>query len=579
MKLIEALQIVQSPAEMGSRDLRVFLACGFTPLHLPTFLAAHLRTRLPGIRPEIRTGVFGDLAGNLERLDASDADMLVVALEWSDLDQRLGIRSLGGWRPADVADIVQSAKRSAGRLQRALEVACSNRTAVICLPTLPLPPAFTNRPLQSGLYERQLYGILAQFAESAAGISGVRIVSEQKLAAVSTPAARYDVKSDLATGFPYSLGHASALGEVFACLIENRTPAKGLITDLDDTLWSGIVGEDGVDGVSWNLDRHSQMHGVYQQFLSSLAAAGVLVGVASKNDADTVARAFERRDLMLSGDDVFPMEVHWSRKSESVRRILKVWNIAAGAVVFIDDSAAEIAEVQTAFPEMTCRVFPKNDPTQIWVLLEELRDLFGKPFVSEEDSLRLSSIRSGEAWRNEGGAAEEASDEFLRSAESRIWFECSRAVDDLRAFELINKTNQFNLNGKRYSETEWRQFRANPGAFQLTAAYEDKYGALGKIAVLLGIESKECVHVHSWVMSCRAFSRRIEHQCLRYLFEEFGADQLRFEYMPTPRNGPLQEFLKLLVGGSLGTPVCLTKEIYSARLIPLFHRVEVSAHV
>ena len=118
---------------------------------------------------------------------------------------------------------------------------------------------------------------------------------------------RYDIKSDLLTGFPYTLGHASAIGELMACLIENRPPLKGLITDLDDTLWSGIVGEDGVDGISWNLDDHSQMHGVYQQFLSSLAAAGVLIGVASKNDAATVTQAFERPDLLLSKEDVFPV--------------------------------------------------------------------------------------------------------------------------------------------------------------------------------------------------------------------------------------------------------------------------------
>jgi FkbH-like protein len=262
-----------------------------------------------------------------------------------------------------------------------------------------------------------------------------------------------------------------------------------------------------------------------------------------------------------------------------VRRTLNTWNIAADAVVFIDDNPAEIAEVQAAFPELTCRLFPKGDPAGILALLEELRDLFGKPVISEEDSLRMRSIRNAEAWRTASGTPASASDEFLQSAESRIWFECSRAADDLRAFELINKTNQFNLNGKRYTESEWRQFLADPSAFLLTAAYEDKYGALGKVAVLMGMRHANRVSVQAWVMSCRAFSRRIEHQCLQYLFDEFGADQVSLEYSPTPRNGPLQEFLKSQVDGPLETPLCLTKEMHSARLIPLFHRVEVSAHV
>jgi FkbH-like protein len=428
------------------------------------------------------------------------------------------------------------------------------------------------------LHEAQLHRIAAELAESLSGLRGIRILSPQKLAEISAPAGRHDVKSDLLTGFPYSLGHASAMGELLASLIENRPPMKGLITDLDDTLWSGIVGDDGVDAISWNLDNHSQMHGVYQQFLSSLAAAGILLGVASKNDENSVTRAFERRDLLLSKDDVFPFEVHWSSKSESVRRILKTWNIAADAAVFIDDSPAEVAEVQAAFPELTCRVFPKNDGAAIWALLEELRDMFGKSAVSEEDTLRLHSIRNTSAWRSQSGAPGSSSENFLRSSEAHISFEC-RDASDARAFELVNKTNQFNLNGKRYTESGWRQVLADPSAFLLTATYQDKYGALGKIAVLLGRRHAGTVHVETWVMSCRAFSRRIEHDCLRYLFDELGADRISFDYAATPRNGPLQDFLRSLADSPLDSPVTLTKEDFLCQASQLFHRVEVSDRV
>lgn len=579
MKLIEALKISQSPVAEGASLLRVFVACGFTPLHLQTFLNAHLRVRLPRTAVEIRTGLFGDLIGNIERLTRSDADVLAVPLEWTDLDPRLGIRRLGGWRPADLANSAASAEVTAESLQRVLEVASRDVTTIVSLPTLPLPPAFTTRPLQNGLYEAQLHRIVAQLAESLSGLSGVRLLSAQKLAEISAPARRHDIKSDLSTGFPYSLDHASATAELLASLIENRPPMKGLITDLDDTLWSGIVGDDGINAISWNLDDHSQMHGVYQQFLTSLAATGILVGVASKNDQDTVARAFERRDLLLSKDDVFPFEVHWLSKSESVRRILNTWNIAADAAVFIDDSPAEIAEVQEAFPELTCRLFPKNDAAATWALLEELRDLFGKSAVSQEDMIRLRSIRSASTWRSESSGLASSSDDFLRSAEAHICFECRRDAGDARAFELVNKTNQFNLNGKRYTQSEWRQFLSDPSAFLLTATYRDKFGPLGKIAVLLGTMRTEGVHVQAWVMSCRAFSRRIEHQCLRYLFDELGADRISFAYTTTSRNAPLRDFLRCVSGSPLDNPVTLTKEDFLCQGLQLFHRVEVIARV
>ena len=562
MKLIEALKIAQSPLPNDSRRIRLFLACGFTPLHLQTFLTAHLRSRLPDYAPEIKPGIFGDLIGDIERLKSSETDVLAVALEWTDLDPRLGIRRLGGWRLQQLSDIVVSAESAAGRIQRALEAVSSDTTTILSLPTLPLPPAFATRPLQSAPQELQLYRIVAQLAESLAGYPSIRFISSQRLAEISAPGERYDINSDLLTGFPYKLGHASAMGELMACLIENRPPLKGLITDLDDTLWSGIVGEDGVDGISWNLDDHSQMHGVYQQFLSSLTAAGALIGVASRNDAGLVAQAFERPDLLLSNEDVFPFEVHWESKSQSIRRILDTWNIAADAAVFIDDSPAEVAEVQLTFPELTCRVFPKNDSAAILTLLHELRGLFGKPVVTQEDLLRLRSIRNAGAWRNESGAPQIQSDEFLRSAEARIGFDFGR-TSDIRAFELVNKTNQFNLNGQRYSETEWRQFLADPSVFLLTATYEDKYGALGKIAVLMGNIHDGNVQVRTWVMSCRAFSRRIEHQCLRYLFDELGAERISFEYAPTVRNGPMRDFLTSLAG-TLDVSVTLAKEDFSA---------------
>jgi FkbH-like protein len=576
MKLIEALKIVQSPLPKFPRNHRVFLACGCTPLHLHTFLAAHIRKLMLDSVPEIKTGLFGDLIGNIERVKSSETDVIVVALEWADLDPRLSIRNLGGWRLQQLSDIVVSAESSKERIRHALEAVSRDVPTILSLPTLPLPPAFTTRPLQSALQELQLNRIVGQLAETLAVYPNIRLLNPQRLAQLSSPDVRYDINSDLLSGFPYTLGHSSAMAELMAGLIENPPPMKGLITDLDDTLWAGVLGEDGVDGISWNLNNHSLMHGVYQQLLSSLAATGILIGVASKNDPDIVAGAWKRSDLLLSREDIFPFEVHWESKSGSIRRILNTWNIAADAVVFIDDSPLEVAEVQASFPEMKCKVFPQ-DPNAIWELLLELRNLFGKSSHSAEDSLRSRSIRDAVTWRDENGSPLAPSEEFLRSVEARIYFECGRAKDS-RAFDLVNKTNQFNLNGKRFTEAEWREFLSDPSAFLLTATYEDKFGSLGKVAVLMGNIKSGVVHLRTWVMSCRAFSRRIEHQCLRYIFDEFGATQVTFEYLPTGRNGPIKDFLVSIAGTSPGNLLGLAKEDFSSMAPQMFHRVEANIH-
>jgi HAD superfamily phosphatase (TIGR01681 family) len=168
----------------------------------------------------------------------------------------------------------------------------------------------------------------------------VRILSSEHIDRGSPISSRFDIKSELVAGFPYATAHADVLGEALANLVLPRPRKKGLITDLDDTFWAGIVGEVGPAAVQFDLESGTQIHAIYQQFLASLADAGVLVGVASRNDAEVVQEALSSRDLHIDAARLFPIEAHWGEKSESVRRILQAWNIAPDAVVFVDDSPA-----------------------------------------------------------------------------------------------------------------------------------------------------------------------------------------------------------------------------------------------
>lgn len=579
MKLIDALELLARPLPEDNPDFVVLLDCGFTPLHLQTLVAAHLQMLLPRNRVRVNAGIFGDLIGNIERFEPSMTQALAIAVEWTDLDSRLGIRTLGGWRPSGVSDIVKSAEKAAARLQQAILNASLGVPTVVCMPTLPLPPLFSTPPGHAASFELHLHQTVASLAASLSEQPTIRIVNPQLLDEISPRGDRFDVKSEVATGFPYAFQHASAVAKLIARLIDNQPPKKGLITDLDDTLWAGILGEDGVRGISWHLEHRTHMHGLYQQFTASLAGEGVLVGVASKNDPLIVEQAFDRSDLLISRKDIFPFEVHWSRKSDSVKRILDMWNVGADSVVFIDDSPMEVAQVKTAFPEMECIVFPKTDYQAIWELLKHLRSLFGKSVLSEDDLLRLGSIRKASTWRDSMQDAAGSADDFLKAAQASITFNLTHESGDRRAFELLNKTNQFNLNGQRLNESEWLTFFRDPAAFLLTVSYEDKYGALGKIAVLMGRRYGRQLRVNAWAISCRAFSRRIEHHCLKYLFEGLGADQIVFDYQPTPRNSVLREFFVSLLNGPPGKEMCLSRELFAENAPPLFHRVTQAVNV
>jgi FkbH-like protein len=572
VRLIDALSVIGRPWPDNASLLKVHLACGFTPLHLQTFLAAALRRRSPHERAEITTGLFGDLVGNVERVQSAHCDVLVVAIEWQDLDPRLGIRSLGGWRADDLPDIVKSAERMLARLEKGILGAAASIPTYISLPTLPFPPLFTTASQQESGYEAQLRVSSSRLASALATHSRIRIISPQHLDEISPSATRLDIQSELSAGFPYRLPHASAIAELFAALIRTPTPKKGLITDLDDTLWSGILGENGVDGISWHLDQQTHIHGLYQQLLASLASAGVLTAVASKNDPVLVEQAFAREDLLIGKESLYPIDVHWGPKSESVRRILKTWNIAADSVVFIDDTPMELAEVQAAFPEMECLLFPKTEYESFWQLMRRLRDLFGKTTVSDEDSLRLQSIRAAAALPTSSNGNEKSLDSFLEDAQPIVSFTFGKEKDDRRAFELINKTNQFNLNGKRLTENSWTTYLNDPATFLMTVTYEDKYGALGKIAVLLGRIDGSVATINHWVMSCRAFSRRIEQKSLSWLFEEFRLQEICFDYQQTDRNKPVYDLLSSIDAAPLSGDPRVSREDFLEKCPALFHQ-------
>jgi len=550
MKLIDALRIVGEEEDRELPVVRWDLVCGFTPMHFQTFLGAHFRRACASQRTEIKCGLFGDFWGNLEKLNGGNVDSAIVVMEWSDLDARLGLRGLGSWAPAALPDILSNVEARARQFLPAIERISREIPMAICFPTLPLPPVSFAPSWQSSPFALEIRSLIASLSLDTARIKNVKVLDPQRLDFLSPCNERFDTKAELLSGFPYKLAHASRLAELLTLLTYPPAPKKGLITDLDDTLWYGILGEVGLEGVSWDLEHQSHMHGAYQRMLHALSETGVLIGIASKNDPQLVKQALAREDLIFPGDAAFPVEASWGPKSQAVERILQTWNIAADAVVFIDDSPMELAEVRARHPEIETILFPKNDYQALNDLFYRLRDLFGKSSISQEDSFRSESIR-----RASSEALVQPSETFLEQAEAEFIFDFSKEQADDRAFELINKTNQFNLNGRRLTDALWQSFLKRANTFLLSVTYRDKYGPLGKIAVIAGRVQRRAVLIEHWVMSCRAFSRRIEHRSLEALLRKFNAEEMVLDFELTSRNAPLRDFLTELLAGE-PTPQC-----------------------
>jgi len=574
MKLGEALRVINSYEGSGADSSNICLATGFMPIHLETFLKAHLLQRSTDEAIEISTGVYDDLPGNLMRAGESSSQAIAVVIEWPDLDPRLGLRRLGGWAPDQLPDIINSVTAQAARLESLIAELAQQKTVAVAFPSLPLPPVSFTCSEQAGSFELQLLQAVNQCALSLVQEHGCRIVNPQQMNLLSPLGKRFDVKADLHAGFPYTIFHASIMADLLARLIYPSQPKKALITDLDDTLWDGILGEVGVEGVSWDLDNNSQIHGLYQQLLAALAKSGVLIGVASKNELPLVMNCFQRDDIHLPKENVYPFDVNWGRKSESIQRILGKWNIGPEAVVFVDDSLMEIAEVAESHPQIDCQHFPKGDDQACYQLLLHLRDLFGKESLTQEDAIRQESLLQGQIVA-EARDSGESFDTFLEGLGSELTFDWSMSQRDSRAFELINKTNQFNLNGRRISESQWRVKLQDKDGFLLTVSYRDKFGPLGKIAVLSGTISAGGLTVDTWVMSCRAFSRRIEYACLKQAFHKFDVNTVSLDYTSTVRNGPVHEFLQALKPGVRDGMVELSQDEFNTQCPRLFNSKKV----
>lgn len=570
MTITEALEILRA-AQPLDQTLEVQLACSFTPLHLKTLLAAHLQKLVPRKRVQVAEGTFGDLVGTVER--ASPNAALAVAIEWQDLDGRLRYREGGAWGTTLNADLVESARFILSRIEQAILQVPSHVTIAVSLPTLPLLPAFYPPTWQAGTTEVLLNRELVEFAARISQRKNLSVINSNWLDEHSPRASRFDLKSDLLIGFPFTLPHAVQLASAFALNLAPRQPLKGIITDLDNTFWSGLVGEVGADAVRWDPATRYYLHGLFQKLLAALAEEGILIGIASKNDEAVVAEALRRQDLLISPDKIFPVEVHWSPKSESVTRILKKWNISADSVAFVDDTPLELAEVAEAHPGITALLFRTGDYAGVWNLLKQLRDLCGKNQPGEEDALRLESIRRGSEFLDQAAGAS-APEEFLSKINAVVTFDFEASSGDSRILELVNKTNQFNLNGVRLTQSEWQEKLNRPAAFLAGIRYEDKFGSLGTIGVVQGYRIGQTLHMETWVMSCRAFSRRIEHQTLKKLFEVFDVSVITLDFAPTAKNGPLAEFLAALSGHAPREAFRISREEFERSCPALYHRVE-----
>ncbi len=344
---------------------------------------------------------------------------------------------------------------------------------------------------------------------------------------------------------PYTQEFFAALGAAVARKIHSVrcSPYKVIVLDCDNTLWSGVVGEDGVSGI-----RLESPHLELQQFIVAQQSAGMLVCLCSKNDERDVMEVFSQRtDMVLKGEHVVAHRINWSPKSQNITALSQELNVGLDSFIFLDDDPAVCAEVRANCPEVL--TVHLSDSDRIPTVLRHLW-AFDKRTATSEDAKRTELYRRNVERERVRRSAPTFQD-FLQGLELRIDIDPLSQQDMLRVSQLSLRTNQFNFTTARRSEGEIRQLVDGGGYEGLTVRVSDRFGDYGLVGAVLYKSDEMTLRTESFFLSCRVLGRGVEHKIVSHLAAisaERGLRHVELEFVPSARNQVAREFLESTLG-------------------------------
>ena len=323
---------------------------------------------------------------------------------------------------------------------------------------------------------------------------------------------------------------------------------KCLVLDLDNTIWGGVIGDDGLNGIKIGQgDGVGEAHLDIQRTVLMLRDRGIILAVSSKNDDAVARKPFrDHPDMLLKENHISVFQANWKDKASNLEVIAKTLNIGLDALVFLDDNPVERAQVRETLPMVSVPELPTDPSYFSRVLLNA--GYFETVSFSSDDKKRAEQIRSN-ALRAELQTKARDMGQFLNSLDMKLEIGPFSDFNKGRVVQLINKTNQFNLTTRRYTENEVNEMMSDASFITLQGRLIDKFGDNGLITVGIGrIEGEICM-IDTWLMSCRVLGRRVEEAFLSSFVssaKKLGAQTLEGLYVPSEKNSMVAEHYKKL---------------------------------
>ncbi|MDB9371273.1 HAD-IIIC family phosphatase [Nodularia spumigena CS-586/05] len=380
-----------------------------------------------------------------------------------------------------------------------------------------------------------------EFVSQLEAISGVYVVTTEVINQLYPTSNYYDTHKDEIGHIPFTDSFFTALGTTIVRKIYKikSIPYKVIVVDADQTLWQGICGEDGVEGIKITPPFQAM-----QSFLVAQYEAGMLICLCSKNNEADVLEVFEKRsDMILKREHIIAYRANWQPKSENIKSLAQELQLGLTSFIMLDDNPLECAEIQNNCPEILTLQVP--EPFQIPKFIEHIW-AFDTLKITKEDE-RRTTLYQENLQRERFRQNTLNLTDFIAGLELRVEISPLAEQQVARVSQLTQRTNQLNTTTIRRSETEIQQLYTLKTPECLTVSVQDRFGDYGLVGVIIFTANSDAIEVDSFILSCRALGRGVKHQMLANLGEiaqKRQLDWVKVYYNPTAQNQPSLNFLE-----------------------------------
>ena len=357
----------------------------------------------------------------------------------------------------------------------------------------------------------------------------------------------YDIKYWYLGRIKYTKLGFEILNKEFESLLKAYTGKikKVLVLDLDNVLWGGIIGEDGLDGIKLSEDGIGKAYRDFQKLIKQMKDIGILLTICSKNNLEDVKEVFENHPMMvLNFDDFVSKKINWKNKVTNIKEIADELNLGLDSFVFIDDNPTEREVVRRYLEMVAVPDFPSNpEDLPQWFINDVVFEYFPKISVTKEDMEKTRQYIANIKRKNMSKKLD--INEFLRTLEIRIKIYNDDTRFLVRTAQMTQKTNQFNLTTKRYTENDIRNFINNPDWHIFNLEYEDKFGNEGIVGTSIVKVDGKNAYIDSFLMSCRIIGKNVEYVFLYEILKklrELGVNNVYAQYIKTRKNSLVKNF-------------------------------------